>query len=470
MNDADSPNIVWVTIDSIRADRTTLGGYHRRTTPNMERIAESSGGDWFGNCISQTRWTPASTSSILTGTYLSTHQVGITSPDVEKLRPELRTAPELLSDRGYRSFGASTNQYFCSATDLDRGFDRFIFPTARNLHRTVGLPAMVDYLRNITRYGPGLSTDLRSRNAVSMVAYAAKRWMRDVASDGDPFFTYIHFNKTHYPYNPPPYFLKPFAEEIGIPVETIMDHSDDIFEDVFGRVADGLPLTGEEWASIEAAYDAELAYVDHIVGELFDYVRSEIDDDVIFVVTADHGEAFGEHGWIGHHVIVSDELVHVPLVVHGLPEISDQRDELVQHVDLMRTILEYAGCSSSQFEGINLADDTRSHALVQRAPRENDREKLLDRNGDFETDLYRWDAVNCIQDKRFKLVTGEEGDELFELPDEETNVIDEYPDVAAELAAKLEEQLPRFAVKGRGGERAEFDDAMYQRLSDMGYL
>ena len=471
MTGVTGPNVVWVTIDSIRADRTTMGGHARDTTPNVQRIADRPAGESFDSCIAQTRWTPASTASILTGTYLSTHQVGIQSPDVRRLPESLKTMPQLLSEVGYESLGIGTNQYVCSATGMDRGFDRFMFPTLRNIHRTVGVRAVGDYLRNIRRYGPGLSTDVSLHNGSSMVTHAAERWLRSTARDGTPCFLYLHYNATHYPYTPPKHFLRPYAEETGQSVDEVIDTSQRVFKDVFGRVADGLDLSSAEMDAIKAASDAELAYIDDLVGRLFDYVQDTVPGETVFVVTSDHGETFGEYGWLGHHVLLTDELLHVPMVTHGLSGVSHASDGPVQHVDFTRTILEQFGAGSPQLEGVNLTDQRREYAFAQRGSRASDREKLLDRNGSFDVSQYRWDALNSVHDGRFKLLTGEEGEELFVLPGEEEDVAGCYPRVARQLSEQLAASgliLP--TDTGGDGDRMEVTREMRDRLEHMGYL
>lgn len=464
------PNIVWITMESARSDHTSPGGYERETTPNLQRIADLPDGEWFGKGFASTRWTPASTASILTGTLLSTHTVGIHSPAVNRLPDSLQTMPELLDDLGYTSFGIGNNAYITTGTDLDRGFDRFLDPKPENLHRTVGLGGIFEYVRNIGTYGPGLSLDKRRHKMAPMTTHAVKKWMRSHRSREDPFFVYIHYNDSHYPYTPPEHFLAPFADEIGAPAERIFQHSFDVYADVFRKVTEGLPLTEEQWDSIVAAYDAELAFVDHFIGELFDYVQETVPGDTIFVITGDHGEVFGEHGWLGHHVLYAKELFHVPMVVHGLPEIQHQADEFVQHIDVTRTIAELAGVESDQFDGIDLTRDVRQFAAGQRANRENDRNSLLERDRNFETSRYRWDAVNCLWDEEFKLVSGTENeDELFELPDETENVIDDFPEVASELRRQLKTYLPRFPETDERNP-ADFSDEAYERLRDMGYI
>lgn len=447
MGGASPRNILWVTIDSVRADRTTMGGYDRDTTPNLYRIADEGDGDWFDTCIAQTRWTPASTASILTGTYLSTHGVGIESPEVSRLPESLRTMPEILSERGYESLGLTRNQYICSATGLDRGFDEFAFPKPGNLHRSVGIGAVLDYALNVGRYGPGLSLTRRRHNVSSMITHRAKRWASSTADEETPVFLYLHYNETHYPYTPPDRFLKPYADEIGQSVDEVLERSWSVFEDVFDLVAHDLPLDGADMAAIQAAYDAELAYLDSLVGELFDHVRENLPGETILVVTSDHGETFGEHGWLGHHVLLTDELLHVPMVVHGLPEATDSTDGSVQHVDFTRTILETVGAESDQFEGVDLAESEREYAIAQRASREGDREKLLDRNPAFDVDRYRWGPLNCIHDGQYKYVSGQAESELFELPDETTDRSDELPDLAAQMNAELTERMPTFATR-----------------------
>jgi len=468
-NSTDRKNVVWISMESVRADHTTPAGYERETTPNLSRIADHPDGQWFERAFSTARWTPASTSSILTGTYLSTHTVGIHSPTVNKLPESLDTIPELLAREGYDTFGFGNNAYITAGTELDRGFDRFVDPGPKNLHRTVGLGAVFDYLWNIGRYGPGLTTDRSKHKLSSMLTHATKRWLRSRDSSDDPFFAYMHLNDSHYPYTPPDPFVAPFADEGGLTPDETLGHTAEIYEDVFQVVADGLDLTDEQWDAIEAAYDGDIAYVDHFIGELFDCVRSDLDRDTIFVVTSDHAELFGECGWLGHHVAPATDVFHVPLVVYGMPEIDHQSENFVQHVDLTRTIVESLGGSSEQFEGINLTEEAREFAVGQSSPAEKDRRKLQERNETFDVDKYRWDSINCIWDDEFKLIVGEDDTELFELPDEMTNVVDDHPDVAADMKSTVAETLPGLPTTGRR-DPAEFDEGVYGQLRTMGYI
>lgn len=462
-------NVVWISMESVRADHTSLHGYERETTPNLSRIASLQEAQSFDGCYSTAWWTPAATASIMTGTYLSTHTVGIHSPTVNTLPNQLDTLPDLLGDLGYDTFGMGNNAYITAGTGLDEGFDRFVDPHANNLHRTVGVRSILKYLLNLRSYGPGLTTDVSRHKLSPMITDATTRWLRSVSDERQPVFCYMHLNDTHYPYTPPKPFLAPFAEEVGMDPAEVLDLTSEVYGDVFQTVADGIPLSDREWDAIEAAYDADIAYVDHFIGQLFDSVRSELSRNTVFVVTSDHAELFGECGWLGHHVAPATDVFDVPLVVYGLPEIDHQADEIVQHVDLTRTLVESLGGRSSQFEGIDLTEETRDYAVAQIKPPEKDREKLLDRNRAFDADRYRFDAINCIWDDQFKLLVGDEGVELFELPDETTDIADDYPEVTAEMESALEEHLSELPDTERR-EPADFDSDTYDRLQDMGYI
>lgn len=468
-NPSELKNIVWVSMESVRADHTTPAGYDRDTTPNLSRIANLPEGDWFGQCFSNTRWTPASTASMLSGTYLGTHTVGIHSPTVNKLPPSIDTMPSILGELGYDTLGIGNNAFISQSTELNRGFDQFINPGPRNLLQSVGIGPVLNYLRNIGTYGPGLTLDTNLHKATSLITDATKKWIEQRVCGSNPFFVYIHFNDTHYPYTPPEPFVSRFTEEIGLSPDDALEHSSEIYSDLFQLVADGLPLSEEQWDAIEAAYDGDIAYVDHFIGELFNYIQTAAVGDTVFIVTSDHAELFGERGWLGHHVVPATEMFHVPLIVHGLPEISHQTDEFVQHVDLTRTVIESVGGTADQFEGVNLAHESRAYAVGQSSPSQKDKEKLLERNGDFDVSQYRFDPINCIWDDEFKLVVGENGEQLFKRPDETTNVIDDYPDVAASLRHAVAELLPGLPETDRR-DPADFNEDTYDKLRDMGYI
>jgi arylsulfatase A-like enzyme len=104
------PNILWITLDSVRADHTSTHDYHRDTTPELQRIANHEVGNYFQNAIAHSNKTPTSVPSMLTGMSYSRHQMIGTKRDA-MLPDSIQTVPELLSPCGYQTIGISENVY-----------------------------------------------------------------------------------------------------------------------------------------------------------------------------------------------------------------------------------------------------------------------------------------------------------------------------------------------------------------------
>jgi arylsulfatase A-like enzyme len=474
------PNIIWISLESVRADHTSVGGYHRDTTPNLRRIADLRDGRSFDNCFSHARWTPAVSSSILTGTYLTTHGVGhANTRDVRRLPEDLQTVPELLRATGYATAGFSTNPWISDVTGLDRGFERFkANPNRDDFLSPRGVRAGLKYLREFTSTGAGFETEPIYHAQCLPPYYQCQslcEWVDDLSADEEdrPYFLYTHMNSSHHPYNPPLSLLERFLGEFeGTPKEAI-ETAKELTNNIWREVAHGCDFTDQERAALTAVYDAELAFTDHLVGKLFDHVRRTTDEKTVFVVTGDHGELFGEQGVLGHNLTLHDGLTKVPTVTYGMNFPERVTEGIVQHVDVMQTLVGAVGGDTSQFQGVDLTRETRDYALMQRGPRLDDLDTILEHNPDCDIGRYHAGAVDCIRSAEWKLQRSDDRTELFALPDEETNVADDHPDVAAEMEAKLDEMLPekRFDDDDReAANQVELSSQMEDHLADLGYL
>ena len=456
------PNVVWVTLDSVRADHTTMGGYHRNTTPNLARIAEA--GQSFDRCISSGTGTPYSSASILSGTYPTRHGVKI---DNEYLPESLETLPEMLGRAGYRTACLSRNSYVSPGTGLSRGFDRFEWVSGSTILDAVPLSTLVKYLLNLRRHSAGLALDTAKYATPYVMNDVAKGWLEELG-DEEPFFCYLHYNEPHRPYYPPLPWMDTYTDDIEMSAAEAAEFAIEVHRTLDERIAEGLDFTNEEWAALHAMYDAEIRYTDEMIGRLFDHVQSLELGETIFVVTADHGELFGEHGLLSHKVVVDDALTHVPLVTHGFDEIGAQTDELVQHVDLTTTLAAMVGEASDQLQGVDLRETTREHAFVQHGP--FDFELFTDVNPDFDDSQFHHGPLHGVRTKEFRFERSDSMERLYELPDETTDVREEHPEVAAGLSATLSAWVEANADPVEAETDSQLDDAMREQLRDLGYV
>lgn len=474
----ERPNIVWITLDSVRADHTSIYGYERETTPNISAIANDSDAVAFSNCISHATGTPPSVASILTGTYPSRHGIEL-DDQVGKLTEKLDTIPELLRSSGYRTSCITSNNWIGPETELNRGFDSFSQITARNLLDSVGLTGILKYLLNIRTHSGGLSSESLRHSTSFLMNTIAKRELRDLSSSSSPFFLYLHYNDPHRPYYPPVSYRDVFGEHLDVDPEMAAETSFQLHKDYYGKMASGCDLTSTEETSLRTMYDSHLRYTDSCIGVLYEYIQTRVDGDVILVVTSDHGDHFGEYDLLGHLYGVHDQLANVPMVVKGLTDVPGASDRLVQHADIMKTVLSMTETDTSQIQGYDLREDDREFTITQDYWSQVQRDELANNNPTVDMDRFEPRLMSGIRTKDFKYVkhtTPEnptedlrEG-ELFKLPDEGTSVKSSYPERSEKLDQELSAWLTSNGQPIDQTSVAVFDEEIEEQLSDLGYL
>lgn len=459
-----SPDIVWVTLDSVRADHTSMGEYERDTTPNLQRIADSSGGQYFSNCFASGNGTPISSASILTGTQPSRHGIG--GPN-EVVPNQLPTVPQLLGEAGYRIACLSRNSYVSSGTGLDRGFDRFKWISSSSFLQEVPYKTIAKWALNIRRHSAGFTTNTAKHATPFLINDIAKDWLNEFDAQDKPFFCYLHYNEPHRPYYPPLPYLDEYTDDIDMTTEEATDIAMHVHRNAVEIMANGCELGEKEIAALHAMYDAEIRYTDECVGRLYDHIQ-ELDREVVFVVTADHGELFCEHGLLAHRLVVTDPVTHVPLVVDGLDGVAGAADDIVQHLDISTTLVAQVGGKTRTMQGIDLRTETRDGAISQRGPTEFD--SYLNYNPSFDTSQFPSGWLTSYRTRDFRFEYSEDHSALFKPPDEETDVSGNYPDLVAEFEATVTDWLETEGQTVEGGEESNLTDEMRDQLRNLGYM
>ncbi|RMG20932.1 MAG: hypothetical protein D6729_01950 [Deltaproteobacteria bacterium] len=318
-----------ILVDALRADRLGINGYPRKLTPNIDALAAD--GISFNRFYANAPWTKPSTTSYLTGLYPSRHRV---QPEKAKLAPVFETLPEALSQLGYVTGGVVGNGNGSGAFGLDQGFSFYV----DTRDHWDGLPTAEDVFVHVKRF-------------------AAKNRRRQ------KHFLFTFIVDPHDPYHTP----DPKDER-----EFLWEGHPEIVRTPRWEYA---PKDGSKWnfppggglsrdqrrATI-AVYDAAVKYADRQIGDLIaDLKKKGIYENATIIVTADHGEGFGEHGIYKHAHHFFDEVVRVPFVMKS-PAIPKayrgmSTDVLAQGVDLYPTVLYLAGGKpNAKRPGVNLFD------------------------------------------------------------------------------------------------------------------
>lgn len=458
-------DIVWLTLDSVRQDHTTMGGYERETTPNIQALADGDDGVAFSNAIAHAPATRPSGPSILSGTYPSRH--GTYYGDKTAFPDALPTVAELLKDAGYRTAAVSNNGYVGPTTGMDRGFDDFTLlgSTPIEIWQSAGTASLLKFLSNIRRHSVGFSTDFHSHSGAFLVTEIAERRIRELGRTDEPGFLYVHYNEPHRAYNPPLPYRDAFTDDLSMSSQEAASLAMDVHHDILDVIADGIDLTDEEMAALEAMYDGEIAYTDDRVGVLLDEIETELDDPIV-VVTSDHGELFGEDDMLAHKYSMHNAVLEVPMVVAGIEGLSD--DGLVQHADVVETMLRIVGADTSSTQGVDLREERRELAISQYPG--GSLEPILERNPEFDASRYPTEPYTVIQDGEYKFLDLPDDGLLVDLSDEDTNVRHDHGQKAKMLNQTLSHWLSSKGEPVSSGESVDVNDELRKRLGDLGYL
>ncbi len=317
----EHPNIIFLVIDTLRSDRLEPYGYGRPTSPNLVEIA--AGGVVFERPLAPSPWTPPSTATILSGMDPLRH--GLLDTKTAFLAYEDTTIAEVCRVAGMRTAAVIANPILSPGHNYWQGFQRCY-----------------------ERYDePGIN-----------LVEEARGWIEE--QDGSRFFLYLHLFDPHKPYSP----MEPHAGQLsqppppgyrpGVLVEMMKSHYEGADVDV--EVLDQYIVHESE------KYDAEIAGCDVAIGALFEALEElSIRDKTVVAITSDHGEAFGEHGRLGHGNYLYDSMLEVPLIFTGpgVPA-GERRAERVELKDAGKTLLELANIPDAHLmEGNDLfAEDT----------------------------------------------------------------------------------------------------------------
>ncbi len=325
------PNILLVSIDSLRADHLGCYGYARDTSPVIDRLAGA--GTAFKNAVSPTSWTLPAHMSLFTSMDIMVHGVG---GDGVSLHPDLGTLAGVLQANGYRTAGFVSSPYMNPAFGFDRGFD---------LYRNIDLDdsEFEDTVLPPEEQRDAVHSDITSPRITEL----ALDWLEKNSSEN--FFIFLHMWDVHYDYIPPP----PYDTKFDPDYDGDIDSQDFIHNPKINPEMDPRDLE-----HIIALYDGEIAYVDHHIGLIVQKLKElGIFDDTLIVITADHGDEFYEHGGKGHRNTLFDEVIMVPLVLRLPSKIPAGKmiDEQVALIDIAPTILRICGIAPPEWmEGISL--------------------------------------------------------------------------------------------------------------------
>jgi arylsulfatase len=396
-----------ITVDTLRADRLGVYGGSLELTPHLDRLAAES--QRFERAYATSPFTLPSIAALMTSRYPS--EIGAMS-NFATLPDGVPTLAARLRSQGIRTAAVVSNLVLRPRTGLDRGFDRY------DAH----------YPQREDRRGT------RERTAASTTDAALEALM-GLLDGPAPAFLWVHYQDPHGPYTPPPGLRERYLERESRPSDAAIELS-------VGHGGRGvIPFyqylpPRKDIAYYRAGYDGEVRYMDQQVGRLLDAIADHgLLDESVIVFTADHGEGLGEDDyWFAHGDLVNEPAVRIPLLIRAPGHRARVRLDLASLVDITPTLAALFGLPGR--------------------PEDRGRDLLSEQAGDQDVMVYFATPHTPTRPARAGVVKGDykfvrlgiKGDfeeQLFRLPDEVENVIDEENRVAATLRQALRVHLQR---------------------------
>jgi arylsulfatase A-like enzyme len=433
MDPARRPNIIVYLIDTLRADHLGCYGYQLPVSPRIDAFAADS--ILFEKAYSQCSWTRPAVASMFTGVYPQVHG---TNAVEDSLPTDLPTIAELLKSAGYETAAVSTNSIAGPKWGFSRGFDRF--------------QLLKERLKTVEVH--------RQSDAAHEVVF---RWFRERPLR-DPFFLFVHTTDPHGPYTPREPYRSRFASEVEDPG---VGHWDRVkaLKNLRNDEVD-TPLIDD----LTALYDAEIAFNDANFGTLIDRLKSEgIYDSSMIILFSDHGEEFFDHGRWMHGWSLYQEQLHVPMIIKmpaGLNAGYRSR-EVIELVDLLPTILEYAGLSElTGVQGRSVLTDL----LHRRSDREfREAYAYLARSKPRHLEAYIRGDTKLILNRAMDLPRA--AVEVFDLATdggEASNLAETHPVLAGFMTASFRSTTSRWEIRDLGSD--ELTQEQRERLKALGYI
>lgn len=405
------PNVLLITVDTLRADRLGCYGFDEARTPHIDGLARE--GVRVVHAVASAPITLPSHASILTGLEPPAH--GVRDNGALPVPPEIETLAERLDGAAYETQAFVSAEVLHGRYGLDQGFDGY------DDELTAGAQA-AEFER----------PERSARDTIDRVL----RWLNERAASTDPFFLWVHLFDPHQPYDPPKSELRD--------TPTLYDAEIAFVDRQIGRL-----LTA-------------LEKVDSL-------------DDTILVFTSDHGESLGEHGEDTHAVFIYESTIRVPLIVRYPPKIPAGKvhTRSVRSVDLMPTILGLADQTPTKVQGSDLSAALSSSspppALAQYS--ESFYPKLAFGMAPLQgIRLGNWTYIRAPRAELYdRAADPEEADNLLDAPDGTPGAAD-----AKKRADELDRLLSEIVAEGQRfgfvADAAPLDDDTVEMLQALGYI
>ncbi len=433
------PNIILILCDTLGAKHMSLYGYHRRTTPCLERLVEEDF-TFYSYCFAPAPWTPPSHASLFTGLYPSQHR---TDGAHYALNKGLLTLPQILHEMGYFTLGLSNNLLISKELSYNQGMQAFwemwtffpyedfneietsldSLPSSKKKFRYI-LNKLVEtkeqkYIKFLLRKLGEKFIHLQDKLFLYSFPFTQISFdslLKFIKESSSPFFIFCNVMETHEKFNPPRKFRNIFDQENSIYTKAHLKEKEE------GKLHYGLkPLSAEHMYNFELLYDEEILTLDKL---LFDFIKAlrmtNSYENTIIIITSDHGEFTGENGHLGHLFTTANELIHVPLLIKWPQEykMGQGNSNLVQLHDLYSTIMDIVNAPYPRpWSSFSLvSSEKRKFAIAQLLDVNFKLKGMKDANPNFTPKKFMQPVISVITDNLWKATKWWDGTvEIYDL-------------------------------------------------------
>ena len=522
------PDIVFIILDTHRVDRLSCYGYPRQTSPHIDEYAADA--SLFERAIVPAQWTIPSHASLFTGEYPTTH---MTTQIYDLLGDEHVTLAELLNHHGYATVGFCNNPLLGVVQNgLDRGFEEFYnyggaIPNPPDISKSrpkwIGR-LLESYVRLMRRITTPIQNQFAHNNLLLRIAlntFLASIWQRRANFKGNtrrslrdavgymrihrsleprrPLFMFVNLMETHLPYWPPQRFVRKFAPYFQQDSEArdFMRYYN--LQHYRWMVPLTEPLSEVADRTLNDFHDAEVAYQDHLLRHLLNYLNEpQVRDNTMVIITSDHGEGMNNHNFVGHSLVAYDDLVRVPLIIRypRLYPAGKRIPTLVSTRRLFHSMLEAAGIFPNgnganghgapiDVKGLTLTRsldgaDQEGETVFAEAYTPSTLLALMENMDRAAINTFRCRSMRrAVYQGPYKLISVDDTpDELFDVvddPGETHNLLDDRVGQVAQLqsvlAAFVQQAHERRPKNWEAARQLSLDDAaLADRLRALGYI
>jgi len=468
------PNIVLIILDTLRADHLSCYGYSKDTTPNIDRFATKA--VKYTNAYSAASWTLPSISSIITGKYPGSHgahrtEDGNSPSPFNILDPSQVTLAETLRGKGYTTAGIVTCQVVTEHYGLHQGFDYFddTIPSTLFIMPTFAILQFLNAFFPLDDYFA--VQGLNESRVAKQVNRSARTWFEN-KPNRKPFFLLLHYYDAHHPYYPEK--LGTSSGAIPPAIRNRYRGKSKNYAEMERRLISSVqtgkkPLRKNERDYLVNNYDREITLLDKKVAEILDLLKKKgLYDNSIIIITADHGESFGEHNLMLHGICLYEDNLHVPLLIKypsgTIP--AGTRNYPVSLTGIVPTLLSFLSIPVPEgVQGASFDSPEKQVVFAQnyQSPHSKWRQPFASNTASLRQGNFKYIRFFQTQDQFFNLLKD---------PGEEHNIIASETVTANKTSLELDRFFERLSLSKteNTGKTSEVDKATLENLKTLGYI